>query len=158
MRTIAFRGRVDVQTLSAYPQPETNFQIWIGIYMMTSWNGNIFRVTGPLCGEFTVHRPIPLTKASHAWSFDVFFDLCLNKRLSKQSRGWWFETPSGSLWRHCNALAIGCIRYIPWNSPMLCLVLDVPPNLVYLCDTRIHSFFMIASLAIEQWYECSCGN
>ena len=34
--------------------------------------------------------------------FDIFFDLCLNKRLSKRSRRWWFETPSGSLWRHCN--------------------------------------------------------
>ena len=30
--------------------------------MMTSWNGNIFRVTGPLCGEFTGHRWIPHTK------------------------------------------------------------------------------------------------
>ena len=36
-------------------------------------------------------------------SFDVFFDLCLNKRLSKQSRRRWFETPSHSLWHHCNA-------------------------------------------------------
>ena len=38
--------------------------------MMTSSNGNIFRVTGPLCGEFTGHRWIPLTKASDAelWS------------------------------------------------------------------------------------------
>ena len=35
-------------------------------------------------------------------SFDVFFDLRLNKRLSKQSWGWWFETPSRPLWRHCN--------------------------------------------------------
>ena len=26
----------------------------------------------------------------------------LNKRLNKQSWGWWFETPSRSLWRHCN--------------------------------------------------------
>ena len=34
--------------------------------------------------------------------FDVFFDLRLNKRLSKQSRRWWFETPSHTLWRHCN--------------------------------------------------------
>ena len=34
--------------------------------MMTSSNGNNFRVTGPLCGEFTVHRWIPLTKASDA--------------------------------------------------------------------------------------------
>ena len=34
-------------------------------------NGNIFRVTGPLCGEFTGHRWIPSTKASNAelWCF-----------------------------------------------------------------------------------------
>ena len=38
------------------------------------------------------------------WSFDVFFDLRPNKLLSKQSWGWLFETPSGSLWRHCNDL------------------------------------------------------
>ena len=39
--------------------------------MMTSLNGNIFGVTGPLCGEFTDHRSIPLTKASDAelWCF-----------------------------------------------------------------------------------------
>ena len=35
-------------------------------HMMTSSNGNNFRVTGPLCGEFTSHRWIPLTKASDA--------------------------------------------------------------------------------------------
>ena len=35
-------------------------------------------------------------------SFDVFFDLRLNNRLSKQWRGLWFETPSRPLWRHCN--------------------------------------------------------
>ena len=39
--------------------------------MMTSWNGNTFHVTGPLCAEFTGHRWIPLTKASDAelWCF-----------------------------------------------------------------------------------------
>ena len=31
-----------------------------------------------------------------------FFDLRMNKRLSKQSGGWWFETPSRPLWRHSN--------------------------------------------------------
>ena len=43
----------------------------ISIFMMTSSNGNIFRVTGPLCGEFTGHRWIPLTKPSDAelWCF-----------------------------------------------------------------------------------------
>ena len=41
------------------------------IPMMTSSNGNIFRVTGPLCGEFTGHRWIPLTNVSDAelWCF-----------------------------------------------------------------------------------------
>ena len=35
-------------------------------------------------------------------SFDVFFDLRLHTRLSKQWWGWWFEAPSRPLWRHCN--------------------------------------------------------
>ena len=70
--------------------------------MMTSSNGNIFRVTGHLCGEFTGPRWIPAQRPV-TQSFDVFFDLSLNKRLSKQSWSWWFETLSCSLWRHCNA-------------------------------------------------------
>ena len=78
------------------------------VFMMTSSNGNMFRVTGfcvgnspvtagnsPVTGEFLSHRPV-------TWSFDVF--LRLNKRLSKQSRRRWFETPSRSLWRHCNVV------------------------------------------------------
>ena len=38
---------------------------------MTSHNGKIFRVTGPLWGESTGHRWIPLTKAGDAelWGF-----------------------------------------------------------------------------------------
>ena len=39
-------------------------------------------------------------------SFDVFFDLRPNKRLSKQWWGWWFETPSFPLWSHCNAMLV----------------------------------------------------
>ena len=51
------------------------------LYMMTSSNGNIFRVTGPLCGEVTGYR-WPVTP-----SLDVFFDLRLNNLFSKQSWG-----------------------------------------------------------------------
>ena len=68
---------------------------------MTSSNGNIFRITGPLCGEFTGTREFPAQRPVTR-SFDIFFDLRLNKRLSKQPRGWWFETPPWSLWRQCN--------------------------------------------------------
>ena len=41
------------------------------------------------------------------WPGALIFSLifALNKRLSKQSWGWWFETPSHSLWRHCNVVA-----------------------------------------------------
>ena len=75
----------------------------VSIFMMTLWNGNIFRVTGHLCGEFTGPRWIPHTEASDTELW-CFFDLRPNKRLSKQWWGWWFETPSCPLWRHCNVL------------------------------------------------------
>ena len=67
---------------------------------MTSSNGSIFRVTGHLCGEFVPGEFRARRPMTH--SFDVFFDLRLNKRLSKQPWGWWFETPSWSLWHHGN--------------------------------------------------------
>ena len=50
-------------------------------------------------GEFPAQRPVTR-------SFDVFFDLRLNKPLSKQWWGWWFETLWGPLWRHCNAVFV----------------------------------------------------
>ena len=53
-------------------EQETAIDMLIGLHnMMTSSNGNIFRVTGHLCGEFTGARWIPRTKASDAelWCF-----------------------------------------------------------------------------------------
>ena len=49
----------------------------------------------PVHGEFPTQRPVTR-------SFDVYFDLRPDKRLSKQLWGWWFETLSHSLWRHRN--------------------------------------------------------
>ena len=69
--------------------------------MMTSWKGTfsallaIFAGNSQVPGEFPAERPV-------TWSFDVFYDMRPNKRLSKRSRGWWFETPSHPLWRHSN--------------------------------------------------------
>ena len=56
----------------------------------------------PVPGEFPTQRPVTR-------SFDVFFDLRLNKRLIKQSRGWWLETLSRPLWRHRN-VSIKCVE------------------------------------------------
>ena len=91
-----------------------NINKWLPV-MMTSSNGNIFRVTGPLCGEFTGPGEVP-TQRPVTRSFDVFFDLCLHKPLGKQSWGWLFETPSWSLWRQCNitpAYRLPCLQWMP---------------------------------------------
>ena len=53
----------------------------------------------PVPGEFLGQRPVTR-------SFGVFFDLRLNKRLSKQSWGWWLETLSRPSWRHHNVIQI----------------------------------------------------
>ena len=50
----------------------------------------------PVTGEFPSQRPVTR-------SFDVFFDLRLNKRLSTHSRRRWFEASWRSLWLHCSA-------------------------------------------------------
>ena len=48
------------------------------------------------------------TQRPVTWSFDVSFDLRLNKRLCKQSWGWWFQTPSRTVWRHHNFGLLRC--------------------------------------------------
>ena len=60
----------------------------------------------PVTGEFPSQRPV-------SRSFDASFYLRLHKRLSKQSRCRWFETPWRSLWRHCNTITEIRITGIP---------------------------------------------
>ena len=78
-----------------------------------SWrNMEIFSALLALCegnpsvtGGFPSQRPV-------TGSFDVFFDLRLNKRLSKKSRSQWLEPPSRSLWRQCNVLYLLCLLMV----------------------------------------------
>ena len=62
----------------------------------------------PVTGEFPTQRPVTRT-------FDVFFELCPNERLSKQLWGWWFGTLSSPLWRHRNDS-----MYSPYNHDGAC--------------------------------------
>ena len=55
----------------------------------------IYAENSPVSGEFPAQRPVTR-------GIDVFFDLRLNKQLSKQSWGWWFEMPSCPLWCQYN--------------------------------------------------------
>ena len=63
----------------------------------------------PVTGEFPAQMPVTR-------SFDIFFDLRLIKRLSNQSRGWWSETLSRSLWRHSNIRGERRSNRVHWNS------------------------------------------
>ena len=67
----------------------------------------------PVTGEFPSQRPVTR-------SFDVYFALHLNKRLSKQSCGWWFETPWRPLWRHCNGFCPNLGSFL-WRFEQLSL-------------------------------------
>ena len=86
----------------------------------------------PVTGGFASERPM-------AQSFDLFFDLRLNKRLSKQSKILWFDTPSRSLWHICYdpkvVRALLCLVVISHGS-----ILPIP--------------FRFISLAL--WQSCTC--
>ena len=97
------------------------FVRWVSIFkfMQITWCLNItwwrhqmeaFSALLALCegnpsvtGEFPSQRPVTR-------SFDVFFDLRINKLLSKHSRRRWVETPSRSLWCHCIDKYHSCVE------------------------------------------------
>ena len=89
------------------------FKILIGLWTGNTWWRHqmetfsallaICAGNSPVPGEFPTQRPVTR-------SFDAYFDLRPNKRLRKQSWGWWFETLSPPLRRHRNETAFheGC--------------------------------------------------
>ena len=106
IKTHFYGGALTSHFLEEHSSPTSIFPV----FMITSSSGNMFRVTvfcvrnSPVTAvnslvtdEFPSHGPV--TRC-----FGAFFDLRLNKQLSKQSRRRWFETPSSSLWRHCNVV------------------------------------------------------
>ena len=83
----------------------------------TSWRHHQTETFSALLALCEWNPPItPWIPLQRPVSFDVFFNLRLNKQLSKQGRRRWFETPSHSLWRHCNVVVCTRLKLLPWNS------------------------------------------
>ena len=88
-------------SVSLIPTPEVSHQLLPVLpwwrHQMETFSALLAICAGnsPVTGEFPTKRPV-------TQNFDVFFDLRLNKRLSRQWWGWWYETPSRPLWRHRN--------------------------------------------------------
>ena len=97
----------------------------------------------PVTGEFPAQTPVTR-------SFDVFFGLRLNKRLSKQSSGWRFETPSRSLWRQRNVLN-WWIAYGPSNVFVVFLKKNCPCIVLVTYKNICHQLSHIWSFAIDCW-------
>ena len=76
--------------------------------------------THTVTGEFPAQRTVTR-------SFDVFFDLRLSQQLSKQSICWCFETPSRSLWRHCNGLSVFCYGLVPVDFSVALEITSIAP-------------------------------
>ena len=98
-----------LQCKSFRAKPLFSWKLDVTCLLLSSWWSHqmeTFSVLLAICagdsvsGKFPAQRPVTR-------SFDVFFDLRLNERLSKQSRGWSFETTSRPLWRHSNVLLHG---------------------------------------------------
>ena len=89
----------------------------------------------PVTGEFPTQRPV--TRC-----FDVYFDLHPNRRLSKQSSDWWFETPSRPLWCHSNVFYIAHVLLIPFNyCSYFSRIVDIDRVLV-IPDSKVHGAHM----------------
>ena len=103
-----------------------------------------------------IHRSAgPVTR-----SFDVFFDLRPNKRLSKQSWGWWFEMLSCSLWRHCNELIetplLRCnVIYYWWTimgmATWYSKLIDI---CIYQCISALLNSITIVRMGVGRGNEC----
>ena len=110
--------------INAWFQLNVDMHRTTGCVMITSSNGNIFRVTGHLCGTFAGHGEFPAQRPV-TWSFDVFCDhLRPNKRMNKQRWGWWLETPWCPLWRHNNVKHVYNKEYGSWvdtGHPKKCI-------------------------------------
>ena len=83
----------------------------------------------PATSGFPAQKPVTR-------SFEVFFDLHLNKRLSKQSRCQWFETPSHSLWRHWNGNTFSLGDWYPLGN-------FVKHNTIHLVKITFSHYVMI---------------
>ena len=83
----------------------------------------------PVTGEFPAQRLVTR-------SFDVFFELGLNERLSKQSWGWWFETPSHPWWCHSDERLKWYYVNPPCRNRVICHIRVVQPRIDYMTPRK----------------------
>ena len=120
----------------------------------TSWNQmETFSTYLAICaGNSPVNS---LHKGQGCRALMLFFDLRLNKRLSKQSWGWWFETPSRPLWRHNNTIEYRSRNEISnvWNTISSIVFMYYMCHHWYYCGLQV--YILSEQLWLRQHYQSS---
>ena len=140
-------------SVKSCPKSKWSFVLWNTVLshvqsfnvIMTSSNGNIFHITGPLWGESTGHGWIPFTKAS-----DAELCCCLwsaPKQTVAQAIEW-FEMPSRSLWSHCNDVPPDS-QLAPSCKYKVCVAFLYQYKVLIYVQTTY--FFVIQCLTVLQW-------
>ena len=114
------------------------------IDMMTSSNETIFRVTGPLCGEFTGHQWNPLTKASDAalWFFFICaWTIC-----------WVNDRNAGDLKRHYAHYDVTIMNFLVMDHCSWLINLSCQVVIISSCLTEIHGTFWRNMIDANQMY------
>ena len=99
--------------LNYIPWWSHQMETFSALLAICAWNS-------PAIGEFPAQRLV-------TQSFDIFFDLRLNTRLSERWWGWWFETPSCPLWRHCNdrLITINWLQIAFWSVVSMMIIYTI---------------------------------
>ena len=162
------RALKQCRRVSIGPSGTKSCQIWsirqISLFqnMMTSSNGNIFRVTGHLCGEFTGPRWIPRTKASDAL-MSSFICVWIND--------WVNNREAGDLRRYRAYYHVIVTKYIMsakwqnvcrpirWNHLLILACLQVDGILSHPSRSTIRSMIMvIVWCGLNRWMQKPCSQ
>ena len=88
-------------------------------------------------------------------SFDVFFDRRLNKRLRKQSWGWWIETQSSPFWRHCNEFRLWLVNFRPI---FIKIQRFASKKMHFKCRLQIVHQFVTALILVSMLFNATSGS
>ena len=119
-----WEGRVRVKTVLSPDYHRLHRRSWSSVYHDDVIKWNHFQRYWPYV--WGIHQSPVNSPHKGQWRGALIYSLrcALNKQLSKQSWGWWSETPSRSLWRHSISDTLsGSLEVCGWRYKTCVVVL-----------------------------------
>ena len=127
---------------------------WINTLDNPWWRHQMERVPRNWPFVRGIHRPSMNSPQKGQWCGALMlFLIGLTKRLSKQSWGWWFETPSRSLWRHCNTnTKSGLVMQYTNGSSTCCMIMCLKIRIEYMCSIPYYTVVLHTINTVTNWH------